>query len=291
VVASRTETRDSRSAADNRRRRGIVGVVVVLVLLLAAWAIQRTREESAPSPTWTLRWSDEFAGAAGALPDPARWSYDLGASGWGNAELQEYTDSPSNASLDGRGNLAIVARQDGDRYTSARLKTQDRYAQRYGRVEARIRLPAGNGLWPAFWMLGANIGEAGWPASGEIDIMENLGREPTVIHDSLHGPGYSGADSLTASMTATPGAWHEDFHVFAAEWSPDSIAFFADGAEYARFRPGNLPAGAQWVFDHPFFVILNVAVGGHWPGSPDGSTRFPQAMLVDYVRMYAREAP
>jgi beta-glucanase (GH16 family) len=269
-------------------RRGLGGVAVVLTLLLAAWAVQRTREESAPRPTWTLRWSDEFTGAAGTRPDPARWSYDLGATGWGNAELQEYTDAPSNAALDGRGNLAIVARYEGGRYTSARLKTQDRYTQRYGRIEARIRIPEGTGLWPAFWMLGDNIGEVGWPTSGEIDIMENVGREPSVIHSSLHGPGFSAGNNLTAARTLQRGAWHEGFHVFAAEWGPRSIAFSVDGAEHARFRPADVPAGGQWVFDHPFFVLLNVAVGGNWPGTPDGSTRFPQTMLVDYLRLYQR---
>jgi beta-glucanase (GH16 family) len=185
--------------------------------------------------------------------------YDLGASGWGNAELQEYTDAPANAALDGRGNLAIVARQ-----------------------------PEGKGMWPAFWMLGDNIGDVSWPASGEIDIMENVGHEPSVIHASLHGPGFSADNSLTATNTMPTGAWHERFHIFAAEWSPRSIAFFVDGTEYARFRPVNVPAGGQWVFDHPFFVLLNVAVGGNWPGSPDGSTRFPQTMLVDYLRLYQR---
>jgi beta-glucanase (GH16 family) len=135
-------------------RRILGWVAIMLTSLLAVCAAQGTREQSASRPTWTLAWSDEFAGAAGTRPDPARWSYDLGASGWGNAELQEYTDAPSNAALDGRGNLAIVARSEGGRYTSARLKTQDRYTQRYGRIEARIRIPEGKGIWPAFWMLG-----------------------------------------------------------------------------------------------------------------------------------------
>jgi beta-glucanase (GH16 family) len=137
-------------------------------------------------------------------------------------------------------------------------------------------------------MLGGNIGEVGWPASGEIDIMENVGHEPSVIHSSLHGPGFSAGNNLTAARTLQRGAWHEGFHVFAAEWGPRSIAFSVDGAEHARFRPANVPAGGRWVFDHPFFVLLNVAVGGNWPGSPDGSTRFPQTMLVDYLRLYQR---
>ena len=265
---------------------GLAGVAVTLALLIAGCG----GEPGAPGPAWKLSWSDEFEGAAGARPDPARWSYDLGASGWGNAELQEYTDAPSNAALDGRGNLAIVARHEGGRYTSARLKTQDRYTQRYGRIEARIRIPHGTGIWSAFWALGDNLGDVGWPASGEIDIMENVGHEPSVVHGSLHGPGFSAGNSLTAARTLQSGAWHERFHIFAAEWSPRSIAFFVDGEEYARFRPVNLPAGGRWVFDHPFFVLLNIAVGGHWPGSPDGSTRFPQTMLVDYVRLYQRHA-
>ena len=266
------------------------GSLVVLVALIVLRPGFDT-DEHASGAAWTLTWRDEFEGAAGTRPDPARWTYDLGASGWGNAELQEYTDSASNAAMDGRGNLAIVARYDGGRYTSARLKTQDRYAQQYGRIAARIRLPQGKGIWPAYWMLGADFGDVGWPTSGEIDVMENVGHEPSVIHSSLHGPTTSAPYNLTAARTLQQGAWHEGFHVFAAEWAPRSIAFSVDRAEYARFRPADLPEGGRWVFDHPFFVLLNIAVGGTWPGSPDGSTRFPQTMLVDYVRLYQRRTP
>ena len=259
-------------------------MVAVLIALSAGLGF----DGHGSGPAWTVAWRDEFEGDAGTRPDPTRWTYDLGASGWGNAELQEYTDAASNAALDGRGNLAIVARYDSGRYTSARLKTQDRYTQRYGRIEARIRLPQGRGIWPAYWMLGADIDEVGWPMSGEIDVMENVGHEPSVIHGSVHGPGSSGAYNLTAARSLRQGAWHEGFHVFAAEWAPGSVAFSVDGAEYARFRPADLPAGGQWVFDHPFFLLLNIAIGGNWPGDPDGSTRFPQTMLVDYVRLYQR---
>jgi beta-glucanase (GH16 family) len=214
---------------------------------------------------------------------------EVGGDGWGNEELEYYTDSPRNAALDGNGNLVITAREDssgGDcwygpcRYTSARLITKGRFDQAYGRFEARIKLPRGQGIWPAFWMLGNDIGTVGWPASGEIDIMEYLGHEETVVHGSLHGPGLDTTDDYTA-----PHSFADDFHVFAVDWSPTAVTFLVDGHRYARqTRP---PGHAGWKFDHPFFLLLNVAVGGRWPGSPDETTAFPQRMVVDYVRVYA----
>jgi len=254
---------------------------------------------AAPSPAgdWTLVWSDEFEGPSGSLVDATMWTFDVGGHGWGNQELQYHTDRARNASLDGEGSLAIVAHAErytgGDGvtrdYTSARLKTQGLFEQAYGRFEARLKVPRGQGLWPAFWMLGADIATVGWPRCGEIDIMENIGREPSTVHGTLHGPGYSGGSGVGGSFTLPGGArFADDFHVFAVEWEPQEIRWLVDGAVYQTRTPAHLPAGQRWAFDHPFFLILNVAVGGLWPGSPDATTVFPQAMLVDYVRVYRR---
>jgi beta-glucanase (GH16 family) len=172
-------------------------------------------------------------------------------------------------------------------YTSARLKTQGRFSQRYGRFEARIKVPSGQGVWSAFWLLGDDFSTAGWPACGEIDIMENVGKEPSTIRSNLHGPGYSGANPLTAAFTLPKGRFNDRFYVFAAEWEHQVMRFFVDGDLYATKTQADVPAGKRWAFDHPFFVILNLAVGGNLPGSPDDSTIFPQRMLVDYVRVYS----
>lgn len=247
---------------------------------------------TATGSQWRLTWASEFNGPAGTPLDDDKWEYNLGGTGWGNEELQYYTDSTENAALDGEGHLAITARKAaGDRscwygpcrYTSARLLTEDTFAQRYGRFEARIKVPRGQGIWPAFWMLGANLDEVGYPESGEIDIMENLGKRPSTIHGSLHAPGYDFTGDYTFPNGEEVAA---EFHTFAVEWSKTSIAFYVDGARWQELTKKEV--GSGWVFDHPFFVILNVAVGGTWPGPPDGTTKFPQRMLVDYVRVYER---
>jgi beta-glucanase (GH16 family) len=248
-----------------------------------------------PAAGWTLVWSDEFDGPSGALVDAGKWVFDLGGNGWGNQELEYYTDRPRNASLNGEGALAIQALSetyagpDGvtREYTSARLKTQGKFEQAYGRFEARLKVPRGQGLWPAFWMLGNDIGASGWPRCGEIDVMENIGREPFTVHGTMHGPGYSGGNGIGGGLVASE-SYADDFHVFAVEWAPGEIRWLVDEKEYNRTTTANLPVGAAWVFDHPFFLLLNVAVGGAWPGDPDASTIFPQQMLVDYVRVYRR---
>jgi beta-glucanase (GH16 family) len=255
-----------------------------------------TPPSSTPTPAaWTLVWSDEFEGPAGATVDLTKWNFDIGGGGWGNQELESYTDRSRNAFLDGNGALVIEALSEPYKgpdgiardYTSARLKTKGLFAQAYGRFEARIKIPYGQGLWPAFWMLGANIDSVGWPACGEIDIMENIGREPSTVHGTFHGPGYSGAGGLGAPDSLAGGQrFADDFHVFAVEWEPAAIRWYVDGTLYETRTPADLPAGTHWVFDHPFFIILNVAVGGGWPGPPDATTVFPQQMLVDYVRVY-----
>ena len=253
---------------------------------------------------WELVWSDEFEGPAGPLPAGSVWTPEIGDGtdhgipGWGNAERQTYTAEPENLALDGEGHLVIRAVEtDGDaplcyygapcEYTSARIITRGALEVEYGRIEGRIKIPYGQGLWPAFWMLGNDIGEVGWPQSGEIDIMENVGREPHWVHGTIHGPGYSGGDGIGRGTTLPDGGrFADDFHVYAIEWWPDRITWSVDGVEYSTLTPADLPSGARWVFDHPFFLILNVAVGGHWPGYPDQTTTFPQEMLVDYVRVY-----
>ncbi|HYH00845.1 MAG TPA: glycoside hydrolase family 16 protein [Terriglobales bacterium] len=247
--------------------------------------------------TWTLVWNDEFEGADGSSPDSTKWTMETGtgSNGWGNNELETYTSRPENARQQG-GSLVITAIKetftgtDGQtrQYTSARLKTQNKFTQKYGRFEARIKVPSGQGLWPAFWMLGDDITTVSWPACGEIDIMENIGREPNIVHGSLHGPGYSGGSPLTGSYTLPSGNFSDDFHVFSVEWEPNVVRFYVDGNLYQTRTPSDTN-GNQWVFSHPFFMLLNVAVGGGWPGSPDQNTQFPQTMLVDYVRVYARK--
>jgi len=255
----------------------------------------------APSPPpdtrpWGLVWSDEFDGPNGSSPDASKWAFDIGGGGWGNNELQTYTSRTENARIED-GRLAIRALKETYTgpdnvprdYTSARLKTQGLHQWTYGKVEARMKLPYGQGLWPAFWMLGADITQVDWPNCGEIDIMENIGREPAIVHGTLHGPGYSGANGISSAYTLAGGArFADDFHIFAVEWERNVIRFYVDANLYATRTPSDLPAGADWVFDKPFFIILNVAVGGNWPGAPDSTSVFPQTLLVDYVRVYQR---
>jgi beta-glucanase (GH16 family) len=176
-------------------------------------------------------------------------------------------------------------------YTSARMKTQGLFNQAYGRFEARIKIPAGQGMWPAFWMLGKDISSIGWPKCGEIDIMENIGKEPGTVHGSLHGPSTSSRTSDLSAPFSLPAGQNfaDDFHLYAVEWEPGTVRFYVDSNLYATFTQSQWPAGGTWVFDHPFFLILNVAVGGDWPGSPDPNTVFPQQMLVDYVRVYTKQ--
>jgi beta-glucanase (GH16 family) len=274
-----------------RKTRHYVCLFAVGALFSSGWGAQKQNRPEG----YTLVWSDEFNGKDGSLPDPSKWTYDIGGSGWGNHELEYYTNRAENARIED-GKLVITARQeaytgtDGAKfnYTSARLKTEGLFSQTYGRFEARIKLPAGQGIWPAFWMLGDNIGAAGWPKCGEIDIMENVGKEPGINHGSLHGPSATNPTSdQTATITLPAGQkLSDDFHVYAAEWEPGMVRFYLDSNLYATFAASQWPAGGTWVFDHRFFLIFNVAVGGDWPGSPDAATVFPQRMLVDYVRVY-----
>lgn len=239
---------------------------------------------------WELVWSDEFDGPEGSAPDSSKWIHEIGDNGWGNHEWQYYTELRENSYLDGGGRLVIkaVKMPDGDKsYTSARMKTESLFSLQYGKVEARIKLPYGQGIWPALWMLGTNHEQVGWPDCGEIDIMENIGKEPSTIHGTVHGTGYCGADGIGSSFSLPDGSYFkDDFHVFSVEWEETQIRWYVDGTLYFRLNKYELTGGRKWVFDHPFFLIMNVAVGGDWPGYPDDTTTFPQCMTIDYVRVY-----
>lgn len=236
---------------------------------------------------FNLVMADEFD--VNGAPNPNIWSFDIGGDGWGNNELQYYTDRPENVIVQ-NGYLIITARKEnfgGSAYTSARLKTENLFAQKYGRFEARIKLPLGKGMWPAFWMLGSNIQQVSWPQCGEIDIMEYLGNKPTEVFGTIHGPGFAGGNSIGKKYSLLNGRFDTDFHVFGVEWTENHINWYVDDVLYNQITREKVEEkGGQWVFDNSFFMILNLAVGGNLPGSPDNNTTFPQRMIVDYVRVY-----
>ncbi len=290
---------------------------VMLSMALVLLCLSCETDETQTVTTFTnLTFEDNFD-TDGSI-DPASWNFDIGTgeNGWGNNELQYYTDRPENIKVEG-GMLHITARKEtfqGAAYTSARITTKGKIEQQYGRFEARIKLPWGRGLWPAFWLLGANIEEEQdndpgtliWPACGEIDIMEARGQEPTVMHGSIHGPGYSAGEAITKSYDLVNDRFDTDFHVFGIEWGPGYINFYVDDVLYNQITPDDLPEPSEpswdpaiysgpeydnlwnkWVFDgQPFYIILNVAVGGGFVGPVGDNTVFPQTMLVDYVRVY-----
>jgi len=239
-------------------------------------------------PGWTLVWNDEFDGPAGEQLDTSKWKYDVGPNN-ANKELEYYSDRPENSGKDGQGHFIMTARHEdfmNHQYTSAKFTSSGTFEPQFGRLEARVMLPKGKGLWPAFWALGTNIGSVGWPACGEIDIMETVGDQLTSNHGSLHGPGYSGNADLTAVYNLPAGtSFGDDFHVFAAEWEQDVVRFYVDDHLYETRVPSQAPG--NWVFNQKFFLIMNIAVGGTWPGTPDDSI-FPSSMSVDYVRVYSR---
>ncbi|MCB8968809.1 MAG: family 16 glycosylhydrolase, partial [Ardenticatenaceae bacterium] len=267
---------------------------------------QITTTAVVPASDWTLVWSDEFNGTAGTPPNPNTWKHEIGDGtlndipGWGNSESEYYTNSTDNAALDGNGNLAITMQKVNTattdlscwygpcEYTSARLISADRMAYEYGRIEARIQVPnGGSGLWPAFWMLGTNIGEVDWPQSGEIDIMEYVSRLPTEVFGTIHGPGYSGGASFGGIYDfGVPVS--QTYHTFSVEWGPDEIHWYVDGINYHNATPADV-APNEWVYNHPFYIILNMAIGGNFGGGIDPNIVFPQQMLVDYVRVYQAE--
>ncbi|MEU7026147.1 family 16 glycosylhydrolase [Streptomyces sp. NPDC046275] len=293
------------SAPPSRRSRLLLalGLGCVTVAALVSPASQQsaqaapaaravTRAAAAEVSVQTTTFSDEFNAPAGTPVDASKWNLETGDN-VNNHERQYYTNSTRNAVHDGQGNLVITARRENPgnytcwygrcEYTSARLNTAGKFAQTYGTFEARMKMSRGQGMWPAFWMLGNDIGSVGWPQSGEIDVMENVGFEPNTVHGTIHGPGYSGSGGIGAPYTiGSPFA--DAFHTFRVEWSPDRLVWKVDGVTYQTRTSADL-GGRDWVFDHPFFLILNLAVGGYWPGDPDGSTPMPNTLTVDYVRV------
>jgi beta-glucanase (GH16 family) len=270
--------------------------------LIAAVAVAATTVP-AHAQTWNLIWSDEFNGAAGAFPDSTHWGYDVGNNGgWGNGESEFYCAAGSSAApcssanpnvfMNGSGSLVIRARRDAaGTWTSTRMLTSGKFTVQYGRIEARMKLVAASGLWPAFWMLGSNIGSVGWPSCGEVDIMEwvdNYG--PSVTSSALHGPGYAGGGNIGVQSGFPNGTRVDDpgFHIYGVIWSPDKIEFYRDTITNITrtITPANIPPGTSWAYNHPFFILLNQAVGGNWFPGPDGSTPAVNDMLVDYVRVY-----
>jgi beta-glucanase (GH16 family) len=235
-----------------------------------------------------ITWSDEFDGPADSAINEELWNFDVGNGdgGWGNSQLEFDTPYTSNVSLDGEGNLQIVARQEaygGFDYTSGRIHTRDKAVVGFGRVEARLKMPFGAGLWPAFWLLGTDFPTIGWPACGEIDIMELDGAYPLELHGTVHGPGYSGGSGV-GSVWSSPQPLTSDFHVYAVDIEPDRLSFWIDDVLTQVLTPEDLPSGTTWVFNGQFFVLLNLAIGGHFVDSPDFTTQFPATYLIDYVR-------
>lgn len=236
------------------------------------------------SKYWLLVWQDEFESSE---IDRTKWQLDVGYTGKTNNEMEIYTDRTENVYIE-NSCLVIAARKEsysGYHYTSARLKTKGLHSWTYGKVEALIKIPSGQGIWPAFWMLGEDVLGKGWPECGEIDIMENIGKNPGTIRGTLHGPGYYRDEGIWADYTLFGQTFAESFHLFSIEWEHDQIRWYVDDRLYNTLTVEDVPG--KWVFDHPFFILLNVAVGGYWPGYPDETTIFPQFMLVDYVRVYS----
>jgi beta-glucanase (GH16 family) len=273
--------------------------IAALTMLLASSCGGQTPSTTTPpaTPSYQLVWSDEFSGPDGSAPDETKWAIQTGGGGWGNNELESYTARPENVQVSG-GNLVIAAVKEdytgadgiARHYTSARLQTKGLFSQSYGRFEARIKIPKGQGMWPAFWMLGNNIDTVPWPGCGENDIMENIGKEPSIVYASLHAGGYTGGEVSAPYTLPNAQSFGDDFHIFATEWELQVIRFYVDGNLLATYTPASTPSGSAWPFDgQPFFMLLNLAVGGDWPGSPDGTTQFPQQMLVDYVRVYQKK--
>lgn len=279
---------------------------LVLSTALAACAAQQGSAPPEDGPAgWDLVWQDEFDGVAGTRPDSTKWRYDLGDGcamgicGWGNEEKQTYTDAAENVALDGTGHLAITARVASPglvchygpcRYTSAKITTRGRMHAAPGRAEARIRLPRGQGLWPAFWMLGAGYPDTAWPQCGEIDIMEHRGSEPRTVSSAVHGPGYAGATPFAHARTIGDGAYADDFHRFAVEWDSAGVRFLVDDGVHYTLTAAALEQFGPSVLGRPYFLILNLAVGGRFDGDPRSDDILPATMLVDHVRVYRRRS-
>jgi beta-glucanase (GH16 family) len=282
-------------------KESLIGLSLVLVIVIALSVVSMfaktshlsEAQEMIDNPRWTLIWSDEFDGDE---INTDKWRFDLGnRNGWGNAELQYYTEGKNVELADGV--LIIEARKEdmseADRvynYTSSRLKTESRFSVQYGRIEARIKFPYGKGLWSAFWMLGDNFRYVGWPMCGEIDIVEFLGHDRWTVYGTIHGPGYSSSRGISGEFRKDQGqlpSFTEDFHTFGIIWNEEEIVWYVNDSIYHRVTRAALEDKDNlWVFDREFFIILNLAVGGYWPGYPDLGTPFPAEMHVDYVRVY-----
>jgi beta-glucanase (GH16 family) len=265
-----------------------VTILKSLYIALAVFVVAScdTDETQTVAQFTQLVMQDEFD-TDGTL-DSSLWEYEIGTgdNGWGNNELQYYSNRNENISVQ-NGKLLITAQKEdyqGSAYTSARILTKGKFEQKYGRFEAKIRVPYGQGIWPAFWLLGNDIDEVSWPQCGEIDIMEYRGQEPTLLHGSVHGPGYSGGSPVTKTYELVNDRFDTGFHIFGIEWGPKYINYYVDDVLYNQITPAD--ADGEWVFDHPFYIIINLAVGGSFAGSPNEETVFPQTMLVDYVRVY-----
>ncbi len=289
-----------KNAAKGSHISGSPGCAVLISFFLATLALPAHAQ-------WTQAWSDEFNGPAGSFPDPTKWTYDVGGGGWGNAELEVYCAAGSNAApcsaatpnvfMDGNGNLVIRAiRTPGGTWTSTRMKTEGLQQFQYGRIEARMKLTVGNGLWPAFWMLGTNIGSVGWPNCGESDIMEWVPQyTATTTSSTDHGPAYSGGNGIGARYIFPNNGQVDDpgYHTYGVVWSPYQMQFYRDDwtKPFLTVTPTFIPPGSQWVFNHPFFILLNQAIGGNFPKpGPDSSKPIPADMLVDYVRVFTWDA-
>ena len=260
-----------------------------LLLMFTFWSCKDSSEIN--QHNWILVWQDEFNTIpTDSLPDGTKWTYDLGAGGWGNAEWQTYTKSTKNIVLDaadGIGCLKITARNNGSTFTSARIKTQGLFEQGYGRFEARIKMPWGPGMWPAFWLVGNNKAAVDRPQCGEIDIVEYKGQEPNSVHGTIHGPVLYGGKALTQTFGFENARFDTDYHLYAVEWTAGSIDFYVDETLYRRITRSEVESkGGTWVYDHPFYIILNLAVCGNFVGNSVVGTVFPQTMYVDYVRVY-----
>lgn len=272
--------------------------VLALTALLDQWSASAGSSFAEPPSGYSLVWSEEFNEGIDATPDPSTWNYDLGGGGWGNGEWQIYVNSWANSHIvadadatDGQALRIRVERDGRGNFYSARINTAGKVSFQYGYIEARMKLPYSQGMWPAFWMLGTNIGSAHWPGCGEIDIMENIGSRTGTNWGSLHGPGYSGGRAINATYNLPPGgSFADDYHTFAILWLPDFIQYSVDGNVYETRTPSDTH-GNPWVFNHPFFFILNCAVGGTFPGNPDGTTITPMNCYIDYIRVYKPDIP
>jgi beta-glucanase (GH16 family) len=284
----------------------VLAIAVGASIACAGNTLSNAPTANSPTTTsaWTQVWSDEFDGPAGARADSTKWNYNTqdgcnnGNCGWGNNEKEYYSDAPENIALNGEGQLMIVARiappglscyYGPCRYTSAKITTKGKMLAAPGRVEARIKLALGQGLWPAFWMLGQGDPTLSWPACGELDIMENKGSQPITTSSAVHGPGYSGNTPFAHANSLTRGTISDDFHIFAVEWDSLHVRFYVDDIPHYQVTRDEIEHFGKSILNQPFFVILNLAVGGHFDGDPQSDAIFPATMLVDYVRVYVRQ--